>query len=141
MTTPSDSSARRLLEGKVALVTGGSIERTASRVPVVLVHRSVDAIGVAQIEVDNTAGGRLVAKLFIVAGRRLPAIVAGDRALSTVHAREDGFCAAMKRRRPATLVRLRVGFASYEEGYRVAQELSREDRPVAVAAASTAGRT
>jgi len=122
------AASQGLVDGIVfAAATASSvrcIEDSARLVPVVLVHRGIASLAVDQIEVDNLAGGRLVARYFLDAGRRRPAIIAGVRSISTVREREDGYCEVLDAALPGGYPRLRVDFASYEEGYRVARELA-----------------
>lgn len=101
-----------------------AVERIASRVPVVLVHRSVRRAKVDQVEVDNRAGGAQVASMFIAARKRRLAIVAGQRNISTVRSREDGFTARVQRvGLPAPLL-VRVDHAGYEQGYSAGAEIA-----------------
>lgn len=135
-TAAFNAASQGLIDGIIfAAATAASVDtiQAMSRmVPIVLVHRSIDALQIDQIAVDNLAGGRLVAEYFLRAGRQRPAIIAGDRTVNTVQAREDGYCAVLDEHKPP-YIRLRVDFASYEQGYRQALNLVKETpRPDAV---------
>lgn len=123
-----NAASQGLIDGVVfAAATAASVRciiAMSRLVPVVLVHRGIESLDVDQIEVDNLGGGRLVADYFLHAGRKRPAIIAGDRTINTVRSREDGFCAAMQAAGMIGHPRHRVEFASYEQGYRVAKELA-----------------
>ncbi|CAD6557728.1 LacI family DNA-binding transcriptional regulator [Paraburkholderia sabiae] len=125
-----NAASQGLVDGVIfAAATAASVRcivGMARLVPVVLVHRGIESLDVDQIEVDNFDGGRLVAEYFLRAGRQRPAIIAGDRTINTVRSREDGFLAAMQNAGRASHPRVRVSFASYEEGFRVARELVSE---------------
>jgi LacI family transcriptional regulator len=109
------------------------IEETAARVPVVLVNRTAELKRIPQFAVDNFAGGRLVADYFLKARRRRPAMIAGDRTVSTVREREDGFRAVMEAAGHAPLLQHRVDFASYEQGYQAAERvIAVSQRPDAI---------
>jgi len=122
-----------LVDGVVfAATTSASlpaVQETAKRVPVVLVHRSLKGADVDLVEVDNAGGTRLVVDMFLRAGKKRPAIVAGERIISTVRVREDAYLAAAKKNWSQPVAQFRVTHASYEEGFRIGQEIAGQRTP------------
>lgn len=94
----SDAAIRSLRQGLVdgvvfTTVTPASAEfasAVASRLPVVLVNRTLDDVDCDQISTDNVAGGALVASQFATAGRR-SAFIGGPADASTSQQRRNGF--------------------------------------------------
>jgi len=66
-----------------------------SRVPVVLVNRTVDGATCDQVSSDNVAGGASVARYLVACGRRRIAMIGGTGVASTIRDRERGFRLAL----------------------------------------------
>lgn len=114
------------------LSSGIAARCAAARIPVVLVDRRTGVEGAAVVGADNAAGGALVADLFIAAGHRRPAFVAGIGDTSTSHDREAGFVARLAEHGVALAAR-EVGGFTYAGGRAAARSLlSRPGRPDAI---------
>ncbi|HEY4253726.1 MAG TPA: LacI family DNA-binding transcriptional regulator [Roseomonas sp.] len=66
-------------------------EAVTSSIPVVLINRTVESWPCDQVESDNHAGGKAVARYFLGAGRRRIGLIGGPPAASTIRSREAGF--------------------------------------------------
>ncbi|PLZ02870.1 LacI family transcriptional regulator [Burkholderia sp. WAC0059] len=70
-------------------------EVASSRVPVVLVNRTVENYPADQVSSDNLDGGRRAAEYLVKCGRRRIALIGGTQQASTIRERERGFRAAL----------------------------------------------
>jgi DNA-binding LacI/PurR family transcriptional regulator len=81
-----------LICASVALSSDFAARCESAGVPVVLFNRAQDDARLSAVTSDNRAGGRKVAELFLAAGHRRIAYIAGWEGASTQRDREQGFC-------------------------------------------------
>ncbi|OZI72735.1 MULTISPECIES: LacI family DNA-binding transcriptional regulator [Bordetella] len=101
-------------------------EAIAQSKPVILMNRSLSAKLFDAVVSDNLAGGRLVARYFIDAGRRNIGLISGQSPASTIQERERGFLRELSRHGKALRCHastLRFDAFNYDNGYRAARDL------------------
>ncbi|MNT15473.1 putative HTH-type transcriptional repressor ExuR [compost metagenome] len=102
------------------------LDKLATEKPLILVNRSVNSGDFDTVVSDNHAGGRLVARHFLAAGRRQIGLISTRSAASTIREREEGFIQALREAaNPVECLRPSRGFDAftYENGHRAMREL------------------
>ncbi len=100
--------------------------------PVILFNRYAIESNVNAVCCDNVGAGRMVADVFVDAGHKRIAFMAGEENTLTSRDRERGFVERLRERGHELALR-DVGNFTYEDGYAAAQRLlNRPDRPDAI---------
>ncbi|SDS35403.1 LacI family DNA-binding transcriptional regulator [Microlunatus soli] len=136
----SDAAIRSLRQGLVDGVVFTTVTPTStefasavdSRLPLVLINRTLDDVDCDQISTDNVAGGALVADRFAAAGRR-PAFIGGPADASTSRQRLTGFRARLTELGAALPpAPWEIGDYTHDSAYRAMQRIIAEDAADAV---------
>lgn len=109
-----------------------AVECVRMGTPVILFNRYVVGAQASAVCCDNVQGGRLAADLFLDAGHRRPAYIAGRPDTSTNTDREKGFTDRLRERGVTRWLR-EQGYYTYQSGFDAARRLlQREDAPDAI---------
>jgi LacI family transcriptional regulator len=101
-----------------------------SHSPVVLINRTVDALGCDQVSSDNVAGGGTVAEYLVENGHREIAFIGGPSAASTARDRCRGFSERLTDAAvPLRPERLLQGPFSHDFGFSATTQLLRSENP------------